>query len=43
MELLAEKSGGTAGEPSKASQEGGRKYHEYLVERMVEVIAFIQE
>ena len=31
-------SGGTSGEPSKASREGGRAYHEHLVERMVEVI-----
>lgn len=43
MELLAKTSGGTAGEPSKASQEGGRKYHEYLVLKMVEVISFLQE
>jgi creatinine amidohydrolase len=43
MELLAEKSGGTAGEPSKASREGGKKYHEHLVQRMVEVITMLQE
>jgi len=40
---LAQKSGGTAGEPSKASREGGQKYHEHLVEKMLEVIAFLQE
>ena len=38
MEELARTSGGTAGEPSKASREGGRKYHEHLVRRLVEVI-----
>ena len=38
MENLARTSGGTAGEPSKASREGGRKYHEHLVRRLVEVI-----
>ena len=43
MKELAKKSGGTSGEPSKASQEGGKKYHEHLVERMVEVIQFLQE
>ena len=42
MKELAEKSGGTSGEPSKASKEGGKKYHEHLVERMVEVIEFLQ-
>ncbi len=42
MKALAEKSGGTSGEPSKASKEGGKKYHEHLVERMVEVIEFLQ-
>ena len=35
--------GGTSGEPSKASPDGGRKYHEYLVTRMVEVISFLQK
>lgn len=43
MEVLAEKSGGTAGEPSKASPEGGQKYHEHLVDRILEVIALLQE
>jgi creatinine amidohydrolase len=43
MEVLAKASGGTAGEPSKATPEGGRKYHEHLVKRMLEVIAFLQE
>ncbi len=43
MKELAQKSGGTSGEPSKASKEGGKKYHEHLVERMVEVIEFLQE
>jgi len=43
MKELAKKSGGTSGEPSKASQEGGKKYHKHLVERMIEVIEFLQE
>lgn len=43
MEELARKSGGTSGEPSKASKEGGRKYHEHLVKRMTEVIEFLQK
>jgi len=38
MQKLAKTSGGTAGEPSKASREGGEKYHAHLVERLVEVI-----
>jgi creatinine amidohydrolase len=42
MEKLVAAAGGTSGEPSKASPDGGRKYHEYLVARMVEVIAFLQ-
>jgi creatinine amidohydrolase len=43
MERLAEKSGGTSGESTKASQELGQKYHEHLVDRMVEAIAFLQK
>ena len=31
--------GGTTGEPSKSSAEGGRRYHEHLVDRLVEVIS----
>jgi creatinine amidohydrolase len=30
--------GGTSGKPSKATREGGEKYHEHLVNRMCEVI-----
>ena len=43
MEVLAEKSGGTAGEPRKASPEGGQKYHEHLVARILEAVALLQE
>lgn len=43
MEKLAEKSGGTSGASTKASQALGRKYHEHLVERMLEAIAFLQK
>jgi len=43
MKELAKKSGGTSGEPSKASREGGKKYHEHLVKKMIEVIEFLQE
>lgn len=35
--------GGTSGEPGKASPEGGKKYHEHLVHRLVEVIRMLQE
>ena len=34
---------GTAGEPSKASPEGGKRYHEHLVKRLVEVIEMLQK
>ena len=34
--------GGTSGQPSKSSQEGGRKYHEHLVEKLLAAIAQIQ-
>ena len=43
MEKLAQSAGGTAGEPSKASREDGKKYHKHLVQRMVEVITMLQE
>jgi creatinine amidohydrolase len=35
-------SGGTSGEPSKASQEAGKAYHEHLVQRLVAVIQIMQ-
>ena len=38
QEELVRVSGGTSGEPSKASREGGKVYHEHLVERMLKVI-----
>ncbi len=34
--------GGTSGEPSKASREGGKKYHDHLVDRLVEVIQMLE-
>ena len=43
MEKMAKKSGGTSGESTKASQALGRKYHEHLVDRMLEAIAFLQK
>ncbi len=43
QDALVGVSGGTSGEPSKASQEGGKKYHEHLVERLVAVIEMLQE
>jgi creatinine amidohydrolase len=43
MVELARTSGGTSGEPSKASREDGRAYHEHLVKRLVEVIKILQE
>lgn len=39
---LAERSGGVAGEPSKSSREGGKAYHEHLVQRLVEVVQMLQ-
>lgn len=38
MEKIAKVSGGTVGSPSKASREGGRRYHRHLVQRLVAVI-----
>ncbi len=43
QEELVRISGGASGEPSKASREGGKKYHEHLVERLVEVIEALRE
>jgi creatinine amidohydrolase len=43
MEKLAEKSGGTSGASTKASLTLGQKYHEHLVDRMLEAIAFLQK
>lgn len=43
MAPVVEKGGGGAGEPSKASPEGGKAYHEHLVGRLVEVIRMLQE
>ena len=42
MAPLVAASGGTAGEPSKASREGGEKYHRHLVDRLVQVIEMLQ-
>jgi creatinine amidohydrolase len=43
MAQLVTAAGGTAGEPSKASPEGGKRYHEHLVKRLVEVIEMLQQ
>jgi len=43
MAPLVEAAGGTAGEPSKASPEGGKRYHQHLVKRLVEVIEMLQQ
>lgn len=42
MEQLTKASGGATGEPSKATAEGGKAYHEHLVARLVEVIRMFQ-
>ncbi len=42
MQQLTQKSGGTTGEPSKATAEGGKVYHDHLVSRLVEVIQMLQ-
>ena len=38
MKQFTSDSGGTAGEPSKATAEGGKIYHDHLVARLVEVV-----
>lgn len=43
MAPSVERAGGTTGEPSKASQEGGKRYHAYLVDRLVEVIGNLHQ
>ncbi|MCG6893799.1 MAG: creatininase family protein [Desulfobacteraceae bacterium] len=43
MAASVEVAGGTAGEPSKASMEGGRQYHDHLVDRLVTVIQTLQQ
>ncbi len=42
MQIAIGDSGGTIGEPSKASKDGGKAYHEHLVGRLVEAIKMIQ-
>ncbi len=42
MRDAAKAAGGTTGEPSKASVEGGKRYHDHLVSRLVEVIRMLQ-
>ena len=42
MAPSATAAGGTTGEPSKSSAEGGRRYHEHLVDRLVEVISALR-
>jgi len=42
MEELAKESGGVNGTPSKSSLELGRKYHEHVVSRLVELIEHIK-
>lgn len=42
MSELVKIAGGTSGEPSKASREGGKAYHEHLVSRLEEVIRMLQ-
>jgi creatinine amidohydrolase len=42
MRAQAAASGGTSGEPSKASREGCERYHRYLVDRLVQVIEILR-
>ncbi|MBA3010324.1 MAG: creatininase family protein [Proteobacteria bacterium] len=42
MKHLTLKSKGTTGEPSKASRDGGKIYHDHLVSRLVEVITLLE-
>ncbi|CCQ95323.1 Creatininase [[Clostridium] ultunense Esp] len=39
----AEKAGGTTGEPTKASKEKGKIYHEHLVKNLVKIIKDLQQ
>ncbi len=43
MKASALKAGGTGGEPSKASRDGGKIYHDHLVKRLVEVIQSMEK
>jgi creatinine amidohydrolase len=43
MDKSVAQAGGTSGEPSKSSQEGGQNYHEHLVAKLVEVIQQLQK
>ena len=43
MKASTLKSGGTMGEPSKASVDGGKKYHDHLISRLVEAIRILQQ
>jgi len=43
MKELTRKSGGTTGEPSKATVKGGEHYHDHLVSRLVEIIHDLQK
>lgn len=43
QEAMVNLSGGTTGEPSKASREGGRQYHEHLVERLEATVRMLQQ
>ena len=43
MAPLVDAAGGTSGEPSKASQDLGRQYHQHLVGRLVEVITLLRQ
>lgn len=42
MKEFTSKSGGTTGEPSKATIKGGEQYHNHLVSRLVEIIQSLQ-
>ncbi len=42
MQAAVDAAGGTTGEPSKASPEGGARYHRHLVDRLVAVIGRLQ-
>ena len=43
MKTATLKAGGTMGEPSKATIDGGKIYHDHLVSRLVEVIRMLQQ
>jgi creatinine amidohydrolase len=43
MESSVKTAGGTTGEPSKASRKAGKRYHDHLVAKLIQVIEYIDK